>query len=648
MSRTGVGVRVLIDGAQLDDGCLPWTQPSYPDRLPQFLEAQDGLAITWGRADTVGQPSPSTCTFRVLDDNQNQYYRSFAIGSDVQILADADITGGAVLPAFIDPDFESELRAITRNATADRNNRHVETGAVAAVLKPINAATLYSFILPPGPIQQAGQNPNAWDGIPALGPGQTWDVAVRVWAPVGVSVTARAVIFDGPYADAATVGQVLGSTAGAGAWVTLQASVAPGVQQGWMGVQVEAQGGQSWAQTPEAQTWATTPDALQWRDFQDVYVDRVEILAPAGGTTRTLLVFGGRITDMEAVYGPGAPELTITATDFLGDLGNRFVGDSPWLLEPLSTRFLRVLQLAQVPGEQPIQADIASTLATAPMSWEDVDHRAASGLLADMANSVDGVLWSATHLVSGPYVRLEDPGQRPPLYVLELDGGVIVIAPVDVDNLPPAQRPLELDSCDVLRDPVQWVIDVSDIASRVQVTWKEQTLDDDGQPAPTDRTHQLIDAGRDAAYGTRSVSLQTLLTTQPAAATVAERILARVSGEWRLSGLVVADADFVTPDQTAVNVLMTLLDGVTRGGMGIVVTGLPGWSPLGDTAPAYVEGGTYSYVAGGWQLALTVSRGTGLGSNAQWDQIPPTWQWDQWSPGITWDQLRGVAAPLTP
>lgn len=224
-------------------------------------------------------------------------------------------------------------------------------------------------------------------------------------------------------------------------------------------------------------------------------------------------------------------------------------------------------------------------------------------------------------------------------------GGLIYIVPIDPETLPPDQRPLEISACDVLRDPVQWVNSVADIATRVTASWMEQTLGDDGQPSPTQRTLLVTDDAAEASFGTRNISVQTMLTTAVAARNVAERIMARNAGEWRLSGLVVADADFVVPDQVAVNVLVTLLDGVRRGGMAIRVVELPEWSPLGTAAPAYVEGGTYAYNGGGWELALTVSRGTGLGRNAQWDEMPPTWIWDNWSPGITWDDLRGVAAP---
>lgn len=650
MSRTGVGIRVLVDGLQLDDGCLPWTQPSYPDRMPWGLSADEGLKITWGRSSTMEQPAPSSCTFQVTDDPGNLYFNSFRIGSRVSVIADATISGGATLPAFKDPDFESELRAVTSNATAGRGTRRVETGTQAAWFKPVNADGTAAVQLPPDELQPPEQNPNAWDDLPHLGPGQSWDMQVRLWVPQGVTARVRPVVYTGPYADAAEALAPIGTITGSSAWATVSGSVSPGVQLGWLGVQVESTGGLTWAQVPAGWQYNTEPPAsFEWGDFLAVWVDRVEILAPPDGAAVSQLVFGGRITDLESQADGDSPIINVTATDFLGDLGNRFVGDEPWLKERLDTRFRRVLQLAHAADEPAVTADIAPTVAAVLLTWEDVDHRAASGLLTDMATSVDGVLWSATHLVSGPFVKLEDPGQRPSLYQLGINTGTgkVDILPIDPSTLPPSQRPLDISACDVLRDPVRFVLDVSDIATRATITWADQTLNDEGQPAPTERTVAVIDGPAENEYGTRNVSVQTMLTTAAEAQTVAERLLARSSGQWRMEGLQVSDADIVTPDQTAVTLLLSLLDGVTRGGLPLRVTELPTWSPMGSEAVCYLEGGEYSYTGGGWQLALTVSRATGLGTNAQWDELPRTtgWTWDNVTPGITWDDLRGVAAP---
>ena len=50
MSRTGVGIRVLIDGNQLDDGCLNWLSGHYGD---PWTTTRTNLHIN-PRADSTG------------------------------------------------------------------------------------------------------------------------------------------------------------------------------------------------------------------------------------------------------------------------------------------------------------------------------------------------------------------------------------------------------------------------------------------------------------------------------------------------------------------------------------------------------------------------------------------------------------------
>lgn len=47
------------------------------------------------------------------------------------------------------------------------------------------------------------------------------------------------------------------------------------------------------------------------------------------------------------------------------------------------------------------------------VSYRDVDNQPATALLQSLAQSAGGVLWSATSLTTGPYLRLEDVDARP-------------------------------------------------------------------------------------------------------------------------------------------------------------------------------------------------------------------------------------------
>lgn len=612
-------------------------------RLPQGVSAAGGLTIAWGRDTTVDQPQASTCTFLAVDDpGGTTVLQTFRLGARVDVFADATITGGSApaQPAFEDPSFDTEVRSASSNDTVTRSQQRTQAGGWAAKFTRPDGNRQGTVQLPPGPLQTAGTNPLAWVQLATTRPGDTWTIAAQVWVPSGIQVRMRPVLYAGPYSTAATtVGDGV-TLYGSDDWLTAEVTFSPGTSSRWVGFQFDTTGGITWG---EAQgTWGAAVGS--WGDLEAVFVDAVTVTNPGGGNEISELVFSGRITDMEGVFDQGwqSPALSITATDFLGDLGNRYIGDEPWPKESVTQRVARIVAQAKLQTEA-LQVQIAPTVAGIAMAPDDVDHAAAAGLLTDVAQSVDGVLWSATHPVIGPYLRIEDPGQRMPLYQLQLVGGLIEIVPATFtgDDAPPA-----VSSCDVLRDPVTFTTDVSDIATRATVSWEEAGTDDEGQPTSTERTYEVIDAPAESESGTRSIHLSTQLTSEPDAARVADQLIARLAASWRITGLAVDDATVTTPDATAARMLLTLLDGVTRGGQPLVLTDLPEWSPVGTTAPIYLEGGTYTFT-GGWALDLSVSRAAGIGRNVSWDELPNStaWTWDSWDSAITWDDLRGVAAP---
>ena len=59
------------------------------------------------------------------------------------------------------------------------------------------------------------------------------------------------------------------------------------------------------------------------------------------------------------------------------------------------------------PGVTPT-ATIDEGLRDLIVSWLDVDHQPAGWLIAELAAGVDGVLWSATHASTGPYLWIEN------------------------------------------------------------------------------------------------------------------------------------------------------------------------------------------------------------------------------------------------
>lgn len=398
-----------------------------------------------------------------------------------------------------------------------------------------------------------------------------------------------------------------------------------------------------WTGSPNASTSTATGlgVAVTWDELGRMAIDNVSLKAPASGTLRSGMVFSGRITDMVAQFDDtaGGTLVEVTGADQRAELGNRDVGDQPWLEETLGSRFSRIVTASG----QPIESRVSPTAAAMMVSWRDIDRQPAMTLLSELATSADGVLWAATHPTTGPYLLLESLSDRPPQFVLVKGAdGVIRISTAD----PSATGALTIDACDILLEPIRWRHDVQDMATRVAVTWREQTLDDKGQPAPTDRTITQVNPLLEADIGVHRVAVGTQLSRQADAQLVSDAVLARTSNtQWRVSGL---DWRADTTDQLdadALGRMMTLLDGTTRNGLPILLTNVPEWSPIPQDAGValYLEGGVYTSTDGGWDLSLITSSARAQGgADVAWDDQPADWTWDQYDPAVTWNALHGV------
>ena len=505
--------------------------------------------------------------------------------------------------------------------------------ARALQLYPVDATRRWTATLPPAPFVAQGTSPGAWDGIPQTAPGQTWHVGATIWAAGGATVTVRPVLFAGPWSHNARPAGDEVTLTGHADWATVSAPFVPDAAGAWVGLQLSAYPtGAAWADHDPGVTWASYPPWWQWRYSASVYVDDVTVLAPAGGTAHEVLVFSGRITNVAAAWDDAlrGPAVNVTAADFTADLANRDVGDEPFPVEAMAERFNRIIALS----EYPVTADIDPTIAGVPVSWQDVDNQPTTGLLQALAQTVDGVMWPAVHQTTGAYLKVEDPSGRASLYRLEMVDGVVVVVQV-------GEGGTVLSACDVLRDPVEFTQDVSDITTRAAVSWLEQVTDTEGKPGTAEHTVTVIDADLEAEYGTRRISLTTLLTTSADAVDVANRLMARLTdGGWRGSGLVVDDDRIDQAAQT-----LTLLDGTSRIGLPVRVTDLPPWSPAGSVLPVYLEGGTYHYDDGRWVLDLNVSSARGQGQSVTWAELDPTWRWVDVDPALTWAGVYGVAGP---
>jgi hypothetical protein len=313
-------------------------------------------------------------------------------------------------------------------------------------------------------------------------------------------------------------------------------------------------------------------------------------------------------------------------------------------VEPLADRVNRILTLAG--GD--VTAIIDPTIATIPVTYRDVDAQPAAGLVAELAASAAAVAWPAVHATHGPYYWLEDPDNRSALFVLyqDPDTGLVQVIPAST-----AADAIVLDAANVLLSPLRWVQSVADIGTRADVTWLEQTVDDQGKPAPTERHYLVVDAQLEAEYGTRGISLSTQLQAESDAADVAARLLARVGDSaWRLSGVEWDQGFEAVVDAGETKTTLDLLDGTVRIGHPLRIDNIPNWAPLPPGLVGYIEGGHYEYRhavtdganAGAWSLALTLSPGLGLGGSVPWVDLDNTWSWNEFDSDVSWSDLIGV------
>lgn len=626
---SGVTCTLYVDGQRVADG-----SPGDADLDPTALS---GLSFTWGRADTVSQPDASSCQFTLVDQpGGGSFVGAFRTGMPVAVTATGILYADPTTSTITDPSFDATpIGQTPTNIRVSQSHATVQAGPgarQALELVPVDGLVAHGVLIAPDTFSSL---PEAWDHIPQTAAAQTWQINVDVYAPPGADVALQPVlIIDPTGAQVVALGDPV-SVAGDGAWQTLSTLVVPDRPGAWVGVRLGIYPtGYLWMDVPGV--WADYAGGPSWVDLAAVYVDDVEVLAPSEHSIRTVLAFAGRITDLVAGYddGSGAPLVEVTAIDFTADLENVRVGDTPWAVEPFDTRFARVVALSGLPVDTIIDPGLAGI----PLSYQDVDSQPAGGLLKDYAQSVDAVLWSAVHQTTGAYLRVEDPTERPSSLMLSDDvDGIVRIVPAALTVAQP------ISACDVLRDPVQWTQSVADVTTGADVTWLEQTLNDDGIPDPTERTVTIVDPALEAGYGPRRIALSTLLTTEADADAVALQLLARTSfSGWRASGLTIDDQSVETPDTAAALMLLRLLDGTSRNGLAVLLTDLPAWSPVPGPLPAYLEGGTYSYVDGGWVLELTVSSSTGQGNSVHWDELDPAWAWAEFDPTIGWVDLVGV------
>lgn len=643
------GIRVADSGPELAAG------------VPTVLA---GARVTWGRSTVVDQPDAATAAFTLAALTGDSGFLTeglLDIGSTVQLFGAGSLTAGLDVNTIADPGFEAlpvgplpPSRGVSAD-TVDFARQVTVTAAPAAtgtralqltVAARPAAPPAVSVMLPPAPFSP---DRTAWDHLPALHYPDELFVSASVRAPAGRPFTVRACAFrtpDGreaaPWANSTQIEAV-----GTGDWQTFTAvpSAAQAQYAGWWaGVRVSWTA-QSWAETPGS--WADQSGS--WADVGSMFVDDVAVQYTATTDPRDVLIFTGRVTDIDAhaetLAGGPALMVDVIAADPAAELGNVMVGDQPWLTETLGARAARIMTLTGTG----IGVQVDQPAAGRRVTWRDVDRQAASGLIRELATSAGAVAWMATHATAaGPYWFLEDPStRRAGLYSMEMgDDDLVVIVAASA-----AGPFVELESSRILADPIRWKKSVSDVTTAVDLSWLEQGVDGDGKPVTTERHSMLsADPATNEKYGYRRYGTSTQLALQADADQVALIVYARLAEPvWRVGSLSWDTRVGPTWGNDQTTLALDLLDGQRRLGHPLMVTGLPDWTPdQSDRVPVYVEGGTYTFTGRAWTLDFNVSSAAGQGRSGGWNTLDPAWAWNQLDPAIRWIDMVGVSGPVAP
>jgi hypothetical protein len=637
--------QVYIDGTRAPD-----TGVDYAAGVGTILA---DLSVKWGRDGGLDQPGPATCGLRLVDlAATSDFLDRIHVGSQVTVYASGVIPGG-MAGATVDDGTMNSWR--TGDAIANRYALGVDCSVTVLdsytahkrMTQPYqpDPAQDFSVILGPRQFATASDLPTVWDGIPQTSRADSpWSVTVEVRVRAGSGFQVAAYGFTTTNGDGSDIGTPV-ARVGTGDWQAVTALTIPGSLAvddfRWVGVRVSGTDMQPARWSEQIGTWSA--QTAIWADAGLMWLDNYAVTPPAGAVLRRrVAVFDGAVTDLTVspMAGDAAIAAEIIAVDLGGTLANRIIGDIPWSAEPVGVRAERIIDLAGLSAAGlRISPDSSATV----VSYRDVDAQSAVGLLQDLAQSIGDTLWVATNANIGPFIWFEDPDDRAAVRQLVMDNGVIIIVEGG------GATSSTMSACDILQEPVKWSQTSGDVVTVVAVQWLEQTLNDEGIPAPTERQLVVNDTAAQATYGTIRYSVSTELTGVVDAGALAGNILARsrYTG-WKVDGLTMDTATLPATvasvdDRTRASAFFNLLDGTARMGASVTITDMPDYAPRGAVNSVFVEGGSYSFDGLDWRLEMTVTPSAGQGHSAEWGDFPPDWQWMEFFSGIHWVDLYGAA-----
>jgi len=638
---------LVLDGVRVPD--------TPPDAYNGPVALAD-LSVRWGRESSDQQPDPSTCAFAVWDRDPGSAELSALVhaGADVSVLAygdryytyqqwTADPVTGWPTYAPDSPDPHGHVWPLYGMAASVVQYSFREVHAHAD-----NPSVVQTLVLG----QRAFGVNGPYLNVPAFAVWPRMNVVFTVGQytlPVGLRYQIRLFSYDvetgvlTPTAAVSPVKTAVGSVNESLSNTFLPAAYAGITGRPAAGLEILTYATTKWTDVVGA--WSAQ-GTTRWNQYPSGIVDFSirGFLFNTGGSSTPIgpapyytNVFQGRVTDVELTPdGLGSVVAKATAVDVQAEYAHRYIGDQPWLSESSANRSNRIADLASIP-----RPTVPAPASTWPVSWRDVDSHSSVELLKGLADTINCNLWLRTGW-DGQSLFYENPSLRTALLQLSYDGFHVIISQ---NANQPATIPLS--ACDVLAEPTVVRQDTENIVSIVDVTWLEQTLDDGGLPAPTERHVVVSDAPALDAYGTRRLGKSTELTLETNAATVANDTLTRSrAAPWLIPSFV---WDTSTGAGGAdIGSLFSLLDGSTRIAAPLAVSELPEWSPIGESMVCWIEGGQYTY-DGYWELTMAVAPATSGGQSVNWNGLKVSslnaYGWNVYDPEIDWRDLVGVGSP---
>lgn len=573
--------------------------------------ALDTVKVTWGRRDSVSQPSPSTASCRVLlPEDPTNYADMYSIGRTVEINSRVQVWK------------EGTARRL------DLANATIEGTTIAAgrYAPPAWANRFLAVIPPASPTSTIG----AWDEIPTASEGQTWNTAITLTLSETPSyVEIRPAYYQSPSAYP-YLGDAIAHVTDA-ATITLAAPFTPPPRLSgyWVGLAVIAQPvGKSWI--TEEVAW--NQESAAWNALNTIAIANASITAPAKADSIDVNVFTGTITDTSISLDTSLnrPVMNITASDILADLSHRRIGSDPWPTHTLSQRVAAVIRELGTP----VRTEIDPAPAARTLAWKDVDSQPAASILSAAATSTSSLLWASSHRTTGPYLKFEDPARRLALGRLTFDGSKVKIT----SSTPAAQ----ISASCIPRAGVTVDRDNADSATIARLTWKEPGVNEKGERILTERTISVKDDDAIARIGYRDISISTeLINRSDAEAALSAFYRSHLPGSYTLPNLTIDTA--IRSERIDRQTLAAMLDATRRMGLAIRITDLPRWMAVPSTLTAYLDGGTYTYSKRRWAIQMALTRPESIGAGLAWNQAPAGLAWNQAAP-LTWAITSSLTA----